>query len=166
MNYLSKLWNFIKEEYKGLLVIIIVLAIAILYSWQQVYGSPTQPVSGISYGFPISIWNRPATIAAGHVLIAGLPDTFDNHIVFNSNQSIIVAVMSIQQYRTGFHNTSNFVFDQLYRGKHIDFWFNASAGCADYMYVVFATNPKAVAFIEPNTTAIYNPGKNLTGVCA
>jgi hypothetical protein len=123
----------------------------------------------------------------------GMLDTFDNHIQMQANVPISVAVMTMPNYGRFwmdytwgqyvifplqnllgkwiyinppmYHATETYNSSGAYNS--IDFWFNESAGCGDYVYLVYVTSGNPVPFhLIPNVTAVYNPAPKPTGICS
>ena len=98
-------------------------------------------------------------------------DTFSNHIQISVNTNISVGVMTIDQYAIfkadlTFNKTTPYTMTSFYNGTNIDFYFNESEGCNEYMYIIYNNTGNLGPFtITPNITASYNPSPQLTGIC-
>ena len=121
-------------------------------------------------GGQISIWGLAQSVKRGY-LTGAMLDTFDNHIQIEADTNISVGVMTQDQlailiYDVRFGKGMPYNTIAFYNGTRINFWFNDGAGCADYAYIVYNNNHSLGPFkVNPNVTAVYNPAKNLTGVC-
>ena len=136
------------------------------HSWANI------PAYGTFQGMQIPIWQRNASVKGRGYLEMGLLDTFDNHIQAQADTNITIAVMTIDQYsilRADVFYGLNHPYNTtaFYNGTRINFWFNQSEGCSGYIYIIYRNDHTLRGFnVSMNTTAVYNPASNQTGVCA
>jgi hypothetical protein len=141
-----------------------------LMLWGMTNGYANIPAYLTWQGPQIPVWQRTATVKHGY-LEYGMLDTFDNHIQAQADTNITIAIMTIEQYailRADVFYGLNHPYNTtaFYNGTNINFWFNQSEGCSVYIYIIYRNDHTLRGFnVTMNATAIYNPAKNLTGVC-
>jgi len=125
-----------------------------------------------SLGMTVSVWNVPVQLYPGEMGFGAMFDAFDNHLILNSSQPITLAIMTPWEYGS-LYNCASTTYNYssclsanatVYRGSHINVWFNLSEGCAGYVYVIYSDSDNP-AYIKPDVSAHYNPAAKITGVC-
>ncbi len=112
----------------------------------------------------IPIWGKVQYIKPNGTISWGLLDTFDNHIMLDTNQSVKVIIVDL-------YNFVNFVTQKPYfavyssNGVHFERDERISQGCAVYVLVIVNPSHSTVE-VRPNVTATYAPTAMLTGVCS
>ncbi|MHB1766155.1 MAG: hypothetical protein ACYCS1_11695 [Gammaproteobacteria bacterium] len=143
------------------LLLIILVSIFGVQSYLQLINNNQQTIKNVNYQIPI--WNSPMRVSNSQYLFGSMFDTFDNHIILNSSDNITIQVLTAHEF--ALYATSNiYSAVKTYTGHHIDFWFNDSAGCASYVYVIYSSDNQSF-IVYPLITAYYNPAYTATGTC-
>lgn len=149
--------NTIKTKTKFKIKIIILLLVLIAIQFLGII-----ILFKIAFGKIIYIWLMPQTFQKNQYAINQMQDTFDNHIIIKTDVPVYLYVFDSSQF-INFGAGKKFSPVKTLEGTNFDFWFNISAGCGDYFYVIQAIN-NTIFTVYPDVTAIYHPSL-LSGEC-
>jgi hypothetical protein len=116
----------------------------------------------------LTLWTLPQSVAAGHYLYGGVPDTFTYHVSFTSTVPITVYILDgaqfAQFYTSGLSGISTSYYSFSATTSLSDGIFHLAEGCAAYVAVYHFNGQSGT--IYPDVTVQYNPASTLTGACA
>jgi type II secretory pathway pseudopilin PulG len=133
--------------------------------------SQNKTLQGQAANPTLSIWNScsgPCDLGPDKVRVGGVPDTFVLHVTFTATVPISLYFLTLQQWeqydRCGFDvGCVQGTYYGYSPSSSETINFDGARGCADYVYVLAATQEGTM---QPNVTATYNPASQATGVCA
>ena len=123
--------------------------------------------AGIVIGNPtLNIWTLSQSTSPSTYWFGSMLDTFDNHIQFTTNMQATILVLTNVQYVKLASGQPYSVIEQ-FNGTNFNFWFNASEGCASYVYIIYAPYHQQAEYltITPDITAVYNPSGIVSQAC-
>lgn len=101
------------------------------------------------------------TIPANGYYYGTMLEKFANHINFTANQSVILNILSYQQFANLATNKS-FSTISTFSGNSESLWENLSEGCNAYVFVISSTSGFKIRL---NQSVIYKPSNTSTGIC-
>ena len=102
------------------------------------------------------------TIPENGYFFGVFPGKFATHLNFTANQSVVLNILTYQQFANLASNRS-FSTIAEYTGSAQSLWFNQSEGCSAYVYTI--TGDPSPFTIRMNDTVVYAPSNTATGVC-
>ena len=125
-------------------------------------------ISGAWWG----LWEVPQYYYSGNYLLYPMQDAYVNHIELKTSVPVIAMVTTLGTliHLNGGMPSLTTNHTDAYYGNNINFWFNLSVGCSDYVLVAFTQNYTGFR-VYPNVTTFTNNSyhipfaANLTGVC-